>query len=447
MPTDARGNPVGSADASAREHAERALWRLVSFYDTPLADLDAAIAADPGWLLPHVMKAGFLTSLTEPALLGDAAQAVDAAAPLEDSAPPRERAHLRAARLALAGQWRDAQQVWDALLLDHPRDLMALQFAHLWDFYRGDARALCARPARVLRAWSDDDPLKAHVLAMHAFGLEECHRYPEAEDAGRRALDAEPRAPWAVHAVAHVMEMQGRHEEGAAWLRGHQPQWAEGNGFAVHLWWHLGLFRLEALDIAGALRLADAHIDAPKMAVNLERLDAAALLWRLMLLGVDVRERCARLAAAWPDDAREPGHYAFNDVHALIARLGAGDVAGAQAWFVRCNEAALAQPACIVDNQAMAREVGLPLQRALLAFARGEHAAAVDALWTLRGVAHRFGGSHAQRDLIDQTLLAAAAKSGSARRAQGQALLEERIMNGNKAATPLTRRWLQELSP
>ena len=41
----------------------------MSFYDTPIADLDAAIAADPGWSLPHTMKAGFLASLTEPALL------------------------------------------------------------------------------------------------------------------------------------------------------------------------------------------------------------------------------------------------------------------------------------------------------------------------------------------------------------------------------------------
>jgi hypothetical protein len=440
MNTDARGNPVGAASAAAREHAERALWRLVSFYDTPLADCDAAIECAPGWLLPPVMKAGFLLCLTEPGFVAQAAQAIDAASALEAAAPPRELAHLHAVRLVLAGQWQQAQMVWDGLLLDHPRDLLALQFAHLWDFYRGDARQLRARPARVLAEWGDDDPLKAHVLAMHAFGLEECHQYSEAEDAGRRALDREPRAPWAVHAVAHVMEMQGRFDDGAAWLRTHQPQWADGNGFAVHLWWHLALFRLEALDIAGALRLADAHIDAPALTVNLERLDAAALLWRLMLLGVDVRERCARLAAAWPDGEGECGHYAFNDLHVLLARLGAGDAAGAQAWLARCNEAALANGRC--DNQAMAREVGLPLMRALLAHARGEHGVAVEALWALRAVAHRFGGSHAQRDLIDQTLLASAA-AGRTHRAHGRALLNERMIG--KPATPLTRHWAQVL--
>jgi hypothetical protein len=100
------------------------------------------------------------------------------------------------------------------------------------------------------------------VLALYAFGLEESNLYPQAEDAGRRALSHEPRVPWAVHAVAHVMEMQGRFEDGAAWLRQHQGSWAEGNGFAGHLWWHKALFRLEALDIAGVLRLVDSHLAA-----------------------------------------------------------------------------------------------------------------------------------------------------------------------------------------
>jgi hypothetical protein len=89
------------------------------------------------------------------------------------------------------------------------------------------------------------------------------------------------------------------------------------------------------------------------------------------------------------------------------------------------------------SNHAMAREVGLPLMRALVAFARGDADAAADALYAVRGVAQRFGGSHAQRDLIDLTALAAAAQGG--RRAVGRALLNERRMA--KPATPLTAHW------
>ena len=59
------------------------------------------------------------------------------------------------------------------------------------------------------------------------------------------------------------------------------------------------------------------------------------------------------------------------------------------------------------------------------------------------GPAHGpFGGSHAQRDLIDQTLLCAAARAGD--RAVGHALLNERLLA--KRRTPLTEYWLSQVS-
>ncbi|HSQ71214.1 MAG TPA: tetratricopeptide repeat protein, partial [Rubrivivax sp.] len=136
---DPRGNPTGSASVAARDAAEQALWRMMSFYDTPLADLDAAAAADPGWALPHVMKAGFLLSLTEPTLLREADAHLSHARGLAKDAPASERAHLDAVQMVLEGRWHAACRCWDALLLQHPRDALALQWAQLWDFYRGDA--------------------------------------------------------------------------------------------------------------------------------------------------------------------------------------------------------------------------------------------------------------------------------------------------------------------
>lgn len=438
---DLRGNPTGTASAAARDHAERALWRMMSFYDTPLADLDAAAQADPHWMLPPLMKAGFLLSLTEPGLVGEAAGQLAAAQALERSATPRERAHLQALVQVHEGRWTAACRTWDELLLDHPRDALALQWAHLWDFYRGDAPALRLRPARVLPEWDEADPLYAHVLALHAFGLEECNLYPQAEETGRRALQIEPRVPWAVHAVAHVMEMQGRCEEGAAWLRQHQGAWAEGNGFAGHLWWHKALFRLELLDVTGVLRLVDAHLSGESLQITLQRVDAAAILWRLHLLGEDVQAAARALAEGWPLDDAQAGYYAFNDVHAMAALLAAGEVGRAESWLARCAERAMAADDARRVNHAMAREVGLPLMRGLLALTRGDADGAADGIHPVRGIAQRFGGSHAQRDLIDQTLLAAAARGS--RRALGRALLNERLLA--KPATPLTRHWIERV--
>jgi hypothetical protein len=93
------------------------------------------------------------------------------------------------------------------------------------------------------------------------------------------------------------------------------------------------------------------------------------------------------------------------------------------------------------SNHATARDVGLPLMRGVLALARGEAETACELLLPVRSQAQRLGGSHAQRDLIDQTLLAAAAQSR--RTSLGRALLNERLMA--KPVTPLTRHWAQAL--
>ena len=436
---DRRGNPVSTGSTVALEHAEQALWRLMTFYGTPLDDLDAASAADPAWILPPLMKAGFLIGLSEAGFAREGAALLDAIEPRLAQASARERAHHAALRTLQAGDWAGACRAWEALLLDHPRDALALQWAHLHDFYRGDAHNLRQRVARVLPEWDAADPLHPHLLAMLAFGLEESNLHAQAEEVGRRALDADPRAPWAIHAVAHVMEMQGRYREGAQWLERRRPEWTAGNGFAVHLAWHQALFALEALDTHTALALHDAHMAAAHTTITLERLDAAALLWRLHLLEADVGPRWRDLVAAWNPSADAAGHYAFNDLHALLALLGAGDLTRAEAWVRVTTERTRTSQAA--TNREMARDVGLPLMRGFLAFAHGRHDEAVEQIYPVRALAQRFGGSHAQRDLIDQTLLAASARGGDPR--VGRALVNERRLA--KAATPLTVHWAERL--
>lgn len=434
--TDPRGNPVGTRSAAALAHADTALWRLVSFFDAPLADLDAAAAEDPGWMLPHVLRAGFLLSLTEPSLQPDLQAAVAAAQAREAGAPDRERALLAAVRRGAAGDWRGAVEGWDRVLQSHPRDLAALQWAHLFDFYLGDAAALRDRPRRVLPAWPHDDPLRPYVLGMLAFGLEETQAHAEAEATGRAAVAGPAKVPWATHAVAHVMEMQGRHEEGLAWLAAREPDWAVGNGFAGHHWWHRALFHLEGLDTAGALHLYDTQLDSTHAALTLQRLDAAALLWRLRLLGVDVGARWDDAAAGWALGPGSAGHSVFNDLHALLVRLGQQRLAEARALVDAV--AARAGP----DGQAaVAREVGVPLMRGLLAHAEGDAAQAVRLIAPQLDRLPRIGGSHAQRDVVAQTLLAAAFDAGE--HGLAQALVAAR--GPGKQATPLTAHWRRRL--
>jgi hypothetical protein len=320
-----------------------------------------------------------------------------------------------------------------------PRDVAALLFAHLFDFYRGDALNLRRRPQRVLPHWSPELPLSGYVLGMHAFGLEESGQYAEAEDAGRAALVRNPRDPWAVHAVTHVFEMQGRHQDGARWLATRQPDWAVDNGFAYHNWFHVALFQLEAMDTQAALATYDAQL-AGATAMALQRVDGTAVLWRLRLLGVDVASRFAALRASWQAQPAA-GFYAFNDLHALIAQLGAGDMAGLNDATGALLDAMASPAAGGVSNRRMAQRIGLPLARAFLAHAQGRWDEAAQGLLQVRDHAHGFGGSHAQRDILTLTLLDAAVRGGDT--ALARHVLHERLPA--KAGTPLTAHWQQRI--
>ncbi len=135
---------------------------------------------------------------------------------------------------------------------------------------------------------------------MQAFGLEESGHYDEAEDAGRAALEVNRRDPWAVHAVTHVFEMQGRHHDGARWLASRQPDWAVDNGFAFHNWFHAALFGWKAWTPRRPwTSTTPGSRAATEMA--LQRVDGTAVLWRLKLLGVDVASRfdALRRAGNW----------------------------------------------------------------------------------------------------------------------------------------------------
>jgi len=257
------------------------------------------------------------------------------------------------------------------------------------------------------------------LLGMLAFGLEETGRYAAAERFGRRCVELQPRDGWGQHAVAHVMEMQGRRAEGVAWMRTNQAGWSEDSFFALHNWWHLALFHLGLDQIDETLALLDGPVAGGSSALVLEMIDASALMWRLQLRGQDLGDRWQALAARWRPTA-DSGLYAFNDLHAMMAFVSVDDQGSADA-VTRAQARALHGDA---DNAAFTRDVGAAATQAIRAFGEGRYADTVELLRPVRSQAHRFGGSHAQRDLLDQTLIEAARRAG--RTALWQALRNER---------------------
>lgn len=440
MRIDQCGYEVTGSSGVGVERYDAALRSLLLFADDVGDAWEATVADDPGFVLGHVGRA-YLRCLSSEA--PDAAEAraildgIGGTGRLSD----RERRHVEAARAYAAGDLHGASDRLAALSVEYPRDALALAVGHQLDFFCGTATGLRDRTGRVLLGWDHGHPLFGFVLGMHAFGLEECNLYRQAEDAGMRALDAEGRDVWALHAVVHVHEMQAQIETGLRFMDERRADWSTGNFFVVHNAWHEALFRLEIGDTAGALAIYDGTLHHESSAkVALEILDATALLWRMHLEGLDVGDRWGPLADAWADKTEDESWYVFNDMHATMAYVGAGRLDHARALVARLRDYS-GHPPARVTNGAMTAEVGLPVCTAILAFGEGRYADVVTALHPIRRIVHRFGGSNAQRDAVARTLLEGAIRAANPSLAE--ALISERL--ALKDRSPYNRRQLTRI--
>jgi tetratricopeptide (TPR) repeat protein len=392
--------------------------------------LKAVYAADADMPMAHCLKGYFFQLFSNPALHPKAEQALAQAAKAADArgANPRERMHIAALSAWRQGDLRKATDIWEAILIEHPLDILALKLGHFTHFYLGDAAELRDSVARVLPCWSESTPDYGFVLAMRAFGLEESGGYAEAETAGRRSVEINPEDSWGVHAVAHVLEMQGRAKEGIAWVSGLRPAWSKANNFRFHVSWHQALFHFEREEYDAVLALYDGEFRAERTDDILDLSNAIAMLWRLEDEDVAVGARWDELAAIAEKRSRD--HVlAFADAHFAMALAAGGkqDQAAAMA-----KSMATAAPAGRVTEAPILAGLGAALGDAILAFRRGEYAAAVDRLYPARGGVRLIGGSHAQRDVFARLLIRAALKAGKARLAR--ALLAERALRNPKSA-------------
>ena len=130
---DRRGLAVSSHNRSSLERYEHAVELTASYFVDPLAVIDATLTDDPEFAAGHALRAALAVMSTERGalpLIESSASAIEA---LGARANERERAHAAAARRWLEGDFAGAVAQYGAIAVDYPRDLVALQTAHVTD--------------------------------------------------------------------------------------------------------------------------------------------------------------------------------------------------------------------------------------------------------------------------------------------------------------------------
>jgi tetratricopeptide (TPR) repeat protein len=413
MLTDADGLSLSISSPAARDAYVRGCDLLLTFYPGEIASLDRAIALEPGFALAHAAKAQMQARQGD----GHAAQeSMAAARAVSAGLPPREVSHITFFDHLMSGRGKAAM----AALYEHldawPRDRLVLSTASNPNGLIGTSgrvgqkREIAVLMDRLAPHYGDDP----WFLAQHAMALSEDGRRQEARPKIERSVEMKRDNAHAAHGFAHVCYESGEPDTARAFLSSWLAEYPRDGFFHGHLSWHLALEELEVGNVAEAFGLyRDAfslhqHSGGPQQKMS----DATAFLWRAELAGAP------RDAAAWQ------AMHDFACSALLTPRNGLEDLHVVLAQAVMRDDARMT--ARVKQMQDLAREGRyapgpyLPaLAQAFAAFERQDYAGAVDALEPIATESERIGGSRAQHDIVEFTLLKAylnADRPGDARR-------------------------------
>ena len=385
----------------------------------PDVKLQAALDADGGFAMAHVVQAYILHLQTNvPAARAAAEKGVE----LSAGASREEQQIARIVHSFTHGKGTEAIGLVHEHLDEFPTDTLAMRVAQrlymLGCFGAGVPdfpNHLMALMQKVAPANGDDWAF----LGQYAFAHHETNQPEKAMDLATRSLEGNPQNAVASHSVTHSYFEQGDAFNGGRWL----GDWLDGfdrrASYNTHLSWHLALFELAQGKYSQALDLYETHIRPGVQARNLANLqDAASLLWRLQIYSGQEPDK------PW-DEVREmalpaadgPGA-AFRDCHAALAFAGAGDAESTQKLVDRLKAQG-------EKGDDLSREMTMPIALGAAAFVAGDYDEAADLMGPTYPMLARIGGSHAQREVFEDTLLETYIRAG--RYDEAKAMLDERL--------------------
>ncbi len=420
---DLSGTPT-SLPFGSIETWNRVIHGILSHSSTTGPDLNTVLAAHPDFALGQAVRGLSCLLLARSEMVPVAREAL-ALARAGTAPTAREMAFVEALGDWLKGRPSRAAARLQASLDRDPRDALAMKMVQALHFVAGRPQAMRLSVEGILEAW-EDHPARGFLLGCHAFTLEETGDYVAAERVGRTGVALAPEDAWGLHAVAHVFDMTGRARAGLDWLSGREASWAHCNNFRFHVWWHRALMHLDLGEHETVLALYDAEIRAEKTDDYRDVSNAASLLSRLELDGVDVGGRWDELADLAEGRAAD-GCLAFADLHYMLALCGGARDAAAAGLIARMGAARGTGD----EAQRVIARPGFQVAQGLRAFADGDYSSAWVHLRAGRADLQSIGGSHAQRDVFDRITIEAALRSGYMDTAES--LLRDRLVRRGKA--------------
>jgi tetratricopeptide (TPR) repeat protein len=384
---------------------------LLGFSADIIDSFRAALEADRDFVLA---RAALAVSLYLAEKIPEGRAEMDRAAAAAAAMPLRERRHVEALALWVAGRANDAIPLIKESLVEHPRDMLLMQRLYFIYFWQGRSAEMLELTQSVSHALDAD----GFMLGYHAFALEENRRFDEALPLAERAIAMNPKDAWAVHTVAHVLYERGENARGVDALPPHIHPCDHLGYFKNHLLWHLALMHLAEGRYDRVGKLFESVFGAIPITVGSDLQDSVALAWRLELYGQPDPERWKRLGIAARGWLEMP-LLLFHDLHVGMALAASGDWSAAETQLERLRGRGKK------SRNPTLPEVVVPLMEGLHAFARGEYLETVAKMAPLEDRIIEVGGSHAQREVFHDTLLEAALRTGEAERARP--LLERRL--------------------
>ena len=390
MLTDAYGNQLTTSTGLARDNYDIGLRAFLSANYGSQEAFSQAIEADPNFALAYV---GLARSLTSSGKISEAKNSLEKSKKFMGNATDREKSHFLCVELALSGSSKKARDAVHKHVSIWPRDALIAQM-------NTSVFGLIGFSGEASREWDlleYTEKLLPHydndwwMMSMHAISLCETGQTFKSMGLMEKSLNLNSRNANAAHFFAHILYEENEVSAGRRYLNAWMPNYDRRSFLHGHLSWHQALWALHDGDESEMWSIIDASVsqeNTSSLPIN-ALTDTASIYYRAELAGFTVsKKRWLKLSQYASEKFPKMGQ-SFADVHVALAHAMAG------------NENDLNK--IIYGNEGFAGDIVPPVAKAWSAIANGEWGKAKEELEAVSEDFHRFGGSKAQKDLLEFT--------------------------------------------